>query len=121
MIEGKQAGGLCAQHLSPEQEGSEEGERTSKGWRGVVLRALVVVIREGGQGAQALPVFENIEDLSLWGLREGPLGSEGGGEYGVPHLALVISSPRTWSFTESNEGSIKDQWAGSESFSKITA
>lgn len=38
-----------------------------------------------------------------------------------PNLALVISCLRTWSFIESNEGSIPDQWAGTESFPKIIA
>lgn len=45
--------------------------------------------------------------------------SEGGDEYRASHLALVISSLRTWNFIESKERGIKDQWAGTESFPKL--
>lgn len=57
-----------------------------------MLKALVVLLRRGGQGAQVLPVFENSKDSSLSGLREGPRLSEGGDvSMGSTHLALMFA------------------------------
>lgn len=58
-----------------------------------MLRALVVLLRRGGQGAQVLSVFENSKDSSLWGLREGPQLSEGGDvSMGSTHPGLDVRS-----------------------------
>lgn len=45
--------------------------------------------------------------------------SEGEDENRASHLALVISSLRTWTFIESKERGIKDKWVGTESISKL--